>query len=66
MASIGQELLNVPFGDMVMQLANAIAEGQFKMDLASCKIAKLMGDKETCGIEFLISVIRWKARKLCP
>lgn len=51
MASIGQELLNVPFGDMVMQLANAIAEGQFKMDMASCKIAKLMGDKETCGIE---------------
>lgn len=51
MASIGQELLNVPFGDMVMQLANAIAEGQFKMDMTSCKIAKLMGDKETCGIE---------------
>lgn len=51
MASIGKELLNVPFGDMVMQLANAIAEGQFKMDMTSCKIAKLMGDKETCGIE---------------
>ncbi len=51
MASIGQELLNVPFGDMVMQLANAIAEGQFKMDLASCKIARLMGDEKTCGIE---------------
>lgn len=51
MASIGHELLNVPFGDMVMQLANAIAEGQFKMDMTSCKIAKLMGDKETCGIE---------------
>lgn len=51
MASIGQELLNVPFGDMVMQLANAIAEGQFKMDMTSCKIAKLMGDVDTCGIE---------------
>ncbi|MCL4102508.1 MULTISPECIES: hypothetical protein [unclassified Fibrobacter] len=49
--SIGKDLLNVPFGDMVMQLANAIAEGQFKMDMASCKIAKLMGDVETCGIE---------------
>ena len=49
--AIGHELLNVPFGDMVMQLANAIAEGQFKMDMASCKIAKLMGDKDTCGIE---------------
>lgn len=51
MASIGQELLNVPFGDMVMQLANAIAEGQYKMDMTSCKIAKLMGDKEQCPIE---------------
>ncbi len=51
MASIGQELLNVPFGDMVMQLANAIAEGQYKMDMTSCKIAKLMGDKDKCPIE---------------
>ena len=51
MASIGHELLNVPFGDMVMQLANAIAEGQFKMDMTSCKIAKMMGDVDTCGIE---------------
>lgn len=51
MASIGQELLNVPFGDMVMQLANAIAEGQYKMDQTSCKIAKMMGDKDLIPIE---------------
>ena len=51
MASIGQELLDVPFGDMVMQLANAIAEGQYKMDMMSCKIAKMMGDKDKCPIE---------------
>ena len=51
MASIGQELLNVPFGDMVMQLANAIAEGQYKMDMTSCKIAKMMGDKKKCPVE---------------
>ena len=50
MASIGQELLNVPFGDMVMQLANAIAEGQYKMDMTSCKIAQLMGDAKQCPI----------------
>ncbi|MCR5458965.1 MAG: hypothetical protein K6F51_03610 [Acetatifactor sp.] len=50
MASIGQELLNVPFGDMVMQLANAIAEGQYKMDLTSCKIAQMMGDVKQCPI----------------
>lgn len=46
MASIGQELLNVPFPDMVAQLAAAIAEGQYKLDMVSCKIAKIMGDKE--------------------
>lgn len=51
MGSIGQELLNVPFGDMVMQLANAIAEGQYKMDMTSCKIAKMMGEKDQCPIE---------------
>lgn len=50
MASIGQELLNVPFGDMVMQLANAIAEGQYKMDVTSCKIAAMMGDVKKCPI----------------
>jgi len=46
MASIGQELLNVPFPDMVSQLASAIAEGQYKLDMVSCKIAKIMGSKE--------------------
>lgn len=49
--SIGQELLDVPFGDMVVQLASAIAEGQYKMDLVSCKIANLMGDKDKCEVE---------------
>lgn len=42
MASIGQELLNVPFADMVLNLAFAIAEGQYKLDCMSCEIAKLM------------------------
>lgn len=49
--SIGQELLDVPFGDMVAQLATAIAEGQYKMDLTSCKIAKMMGDADQCEVE---------------
>lgn len=51
MASIGQELLNVPFGDMVMQLALAIAEGQYKMDKASCEIAAMMGNVEQAPVE---------------
>lgn len=49
--SIGHELLDVPFGEMVVQLATAIAEGQYKMDLVSCKIASMMGSTKQCAIE---------------
>jgi hypothetical protein len=46
MTNVGQELLNVPFPEMVLKLASAIAEGQFKMDQVSCEIAKMMGDSK--------------------
>ena len=42
MPSVGQELLNVPFPEMILKLSAAIAEGQFKLDLVSMKIAKAM------------------------
>ena len=51
MSSIGHDLLNVPFGDMVMQLASAIAEGQHKLDLVSIEIAKIMGDVTKAHIQ---------------
>jgi len=41
--SIGQELLNVPMGDMIRQMAFAIAEGQMKLDATSIEIAEMMG-----------------------
>ena len=50
MANVGQELLNVPFGEMVLKLASAIAEGQYKLDQVSCEIAKFMGDKKVAPI----------------
>lgn len=50
MPNVGQELLNVPFAEMVLKLATAIAEGQYKLDMVSCKIAKFMGDKKTAPI----------------
>jgi len=50
MANVGQELLNVPFPEMVFKLACAIAEGQFKMDLFSCEIAQLMGDPDKATV----------------
>jgi len=51
MANVGQELLNVPFPDMVFKLACAIAEGQFKLDLFSCEVAKMMGDPKKASVE---------------
>lgn len=51
MTNIGKELLNVPFPEMVVQLASAIAEGQYKMDMICCEIAKKMGDSKKVSIE---------------
>lgn len=39
---VGQELLNVPFPEMVTKLALGIAEGQFKLDTNSTEVAKFM------------------------
>ena len=41
--SIGQELLNVPMGDMIRQMAFAIAEGQHQLDASSIEVAEMMG-----------------------
>jgi hypothetical protein len=43
--SVGQELLNVPFPEMVLKLALAIAEGQTQLDLNSAKVAKFMSEE---------------------
>ncbi len=42
MASIGQELLNVPFGEMVQSLGMAIAEAQHALDMNSVQMAQMM------------------------
>ncbi len=42
--SVGQELLDVPFPEMVEKLALAIAEGQFALDMNSIKVAQLLAD----------------------
>ncbi len=47
MAAIGQELLNVPMGDMIHQMAMAIAEGQYKLDENSINVAEMMGGLTT-------------------
>lgn len=40
--SIGQELLNVPMGDMIRQMAFAIADAQLELDESSIRVAELM------------------------
>jgi len=46
MVSVGQELLNVPFGDMIREMALAIAEGQMALDMNSVKVAQALADTE--------------------
>lgn len=45
--SIGQELLDVPMGDMIREMALAIAEAQITLDANSIEVAKLMGGLQT-------------------
>ena len=45
--SIGQQLLDVPFGDMVASLGMAIAQAQCALDHNSIEILKMMGEADT-------------------
>jgi hypothetical protein len=44
---IGQELLDVPMGDMIREMAFAIAEAQMKLDQNSIDVAEMMGGLKT-------------------
>jgi len=44
---IGQELLDVPMGDMIRQMAFAIAEAQVVLDQNSIDVAEMMGGLKT-------------------
>jgi hypothetical protein len=47
MVAIGQELLNVPMGDMIRQMAFAIADAQHQLDENSINTAEMMGGLTT-------------------
>ncbi|MCG8578202.1 MAG: hypothetical protein MI810_25205 [Flavobacteriales bacterium] len=49
MASIGQELLNAPFPEMVKSLGIGIAEAQFELDKVSMQITKFMAGLDEDG-----------------
>jgi hypothetical protein len=44
--AIGQELLDVPFGEMVLSLGLAISRAQFEMDRVSLQTAQVMAGQE--------------------
>ena len=48
--SVGHDLLDVPFPEMVSQLGLAIARSQFNLDLNSIEILKVMGDKKAAPV----------------
>src|SRR5262245_6661474 len=43
--NVGQELLNVPMGDMIRSMATAIADAQWSLDKASMVVAELMSGR---------------------
>jgi len=47
---IGQEVLDVPFGQMVYQVASAIAESQAALDRNSIEMLKVMGDDKNSSV----------------
>jgi hypothetical protein len=44
---IGQELLNVPMGEMIYSMASSIAKSQIELDRASIEVAEMMGGLKT-------------------
>ena len=46
-SSVGRDLLNVPMGDMIKEMAFAIAEAQVKLDENSIEVAQMMGGLKT-------------------
>jgi hypothetical protein len=56
--SVGQELLNVPFPQMVRSLAMAIADGQRALDRSSVDTARLLAQEKIALIEEIHEVIK--------
>lgn len=46
-STIGQDLLNTPMGDMIRDMAFAIAEAQTQLDINSIEVAEMMGGLKT-------------------
>jgi hypothetical protein len=54
--SVGQELLNVPFADMVRSLALAIADGQLALDMNSIQVAQELAKTELAKDTVIVAI----------
>ena len=55
--SIGQELLNVPFPEMIYKMANAIAQGQRRLDMSSLQTAKSLAKMKVDVIPDIYEIV---------
>ncbi len=60
--SIGQELLDVPFPEMIYKMANAIAQGQRRLDKASLDTARALAKLKVAVIPDIYEIV--EKRKL--
>jgi hypothetical protein len=58
--SIGQELLDVPFPDMIYKLANAIAQSQRRLDKASLDTARALAKAKVKVIPDIYEIVEKK------
>ncbi len=54
--SVGQELLNVPFPEMVRSLSLAIADGQLALDMNSVQVAQELANTEIDANSIVIAI----------
>lgn len=58
--SIGQELLDVPFPEMIYKMANAIAQGQRRLDKASLDTARALAKAQVQVIPEIFEIVEKK------
>ena len=58
--SIGQELLDVPFPEMIYKMANAIAQGQRRLDKASLDTARALAKAQVKVIPEIFEIVEKK------
>lgn len=58
--SIGQELLDVPFPEMIFKMAKAIAQGQTRLDKASLDTARALARAKVSVIPEIFEIVESK------